>query len=255
MTTEISEPGQVPPAAAVPRKNSFERIAGVLFAPAETFEDISRKPDFLVPILLILLIGYASTILLMPRMDWDSVMAQQAEQMKKRQPNMTEADMERASGIVKTFGTVMAYIAPILMFAWYVVVAGIFLLAFRLMGGQGTFGQAFSTVLYSWIPMLVNSIVITIVAIMRGSVDPVTMATLVKSNPAFLVDMKAHPALYSLLASVDIFTIWMLILLIIGFATLSRVSRAKAAAIVISLWLVLVLVKSAFALIGAGMQA
>ena len=55
----------------------------------------------------------------------------------------------------------------------------------------------------------------------------------------------------AVLSSVDIFMIWTLILLVIGFSTLSRLSRAKSAAIVISLWLVTVVIKVGLAALGA----
>jgi hypothetical protein len=77
------------------------------------------------------------------------------------------------------------------------------------------------------------------------------MAVLVRSNPAFLVDMKANPVLFSLLSSIDLFTIWTVVLLIIGFAFVARVSKAKSAAIVISLWAVALVIKLGFAAIGA----
>jgi hypothetical protein len=77
------------------------------------------------------------------------------------------------------------------------------------------------------------------------------MATVLKSNPAFLVDMKEHAVLFSLLSSLDIFTIWTIVLLIIGFAALTRSSKAKSAAIVIPLWAVVILIKVGFAAMGA----
>ena len=66
------------------------------------------------------------------------------------------------------------------------------------------------------------------------------MATMVKTNPGFLADMKTQPMLFALLSSLDIFTIWTIVLLIIGFAALARVSKAKAAAIVITWWVVVI---------------
>lgn len=234
-----------------PPKNSFQRIAGVLFAPASTFEDIARKPDFIVPLLLILVLGYVSTILMMPHMDWDAVTAQQMEAVKAKNPNMSQADMDRMARMTKAFGKVAGYVGPLFGIVWLLLISAVLLLAFRLFGGQGTFGQAFSTVLYSWMPMVINSIVLTIVAIGRGKIDPTKMATVVKSNPAFLVDMKEQPILFSLLSNLDVFTIWMLVLLIIGCAAFSKTSRAKAAAIVLSLWAVAIVIKTAFAALGA----
>ena len=253
MNTDIVNPPE-PPApvpAAPPHKSPFQRLAGVLFAPADTFEDIARRPDFLVPLLFIVLLSYVTTFILVPRMDWDAVTAQQADAMRAKNPNIGEADIARIAKFTKAIGTVTAYVMPVLQIVWFVVVAGVLLLAVRLFGGQGTFGQAFSVTLYSWIPLVLNSVVLAIVAFARAKIDPTTMATLVKSNPAFLVDLKEQPVLFSLLSSFDIFTIWTLILLIIGFAVLSKSSRAKTAMVVIGMWIMLVLIKLGFAAMGA----
>jgi hypothetical protein len=252
MTTGIAEPSAAAPVTDPPAKNSFQRIVGVLFAPAETFRDIARKPDILVPLLLIVIVTYVTVALTAPRMDWDAVVAQQEEAMRKQNPNMTDADMERVAKFTKAGGTVFAYTMPLFFIAWYAIVAGVLLLAVRLFGGEGTYKQAFSATLYAWMPMLLAGIVGTVVVLVRGGlIDPQAMQTLVKSNPAFLVDIKEQPILFSLLSSLDIFTIWYLILLVIGFAALSRLSKTKVAVIVISLWLVTVVIKVGMAALGA----
>jgi len=248
MTTGIAEPSPAVPLGEPPAKNSFQRIAGVLFAPVDTFRDIARKPDILVPLIVLVVIGFLVTAVLVPRMDFETMMRTQMEQSGR---NMPEADMQRSLKIMSSFGKVMAWAGPIWGILFYVIIAGVLLLAHRLMGGEGNFAQAFSATLYAWIPQAINSIIVAIVAFAKGEIDPSTMATLVKSNPAFLVDMKEHPVLFSALSSIDIFTIWTVILLIIGFAALSRFSKAKSAAIVISLWLVAIVVKLGFAALGA----
>jgi hypothetical protein len=257
MTTETSDPTETPTARqaldTAPKKGFFQRIVGALFAPAETFEDIARKPDVLAPLIFLILIGYASTIAIMPIMDWEAVVAQQADQMRARQPNLSDAEVDRMANMTRSMGQVMGYVGPILGAIWWLIIAGVMLIAFRLFGGEGNFKQAFSATLYSWMPLTILSIVTTIVARARGSFDPTQAATIVKSNPAFLIDMKEQPVLFSLLSSIDLFTIWTVVLLIFGFAALSRLSRAKAAAIVISLWIVTIVVKVGFAALGAGM--
>jgi hypothetical protein len=251
MTTDIH---QTPPGATPPpdtKKNVFERIAGVLFAPAETFQDIARKPDILGPLLIILFIGYVSTFLVMPKIDISSITSQQAEQMRKQNPNMGDeqvAQIERMTAAsVKIFG----WLGPLLGVAMYAIIAGVLLLAFRLLGGEGTYKQAFSATLYGWMPLVLFGILLSVIVMARGTFDPTTAATLVKSNPAFLVDMKEQPILFSLLSNFDIFTFWTLFLLIVGFSTLSKTSRAKAATIVISLWAIVIVVKLGFAALAA----
>ena len=249
MTTDAA--GTPAPPVAAPAKNTFQRIAGVLFAPAETFQDIARKPNIIAPLVIILAIGYLTTVLAMPHLDFDAMVAQQTEMMKKQNPNMSESDMERVGRMTKAAAKVMGFIGPLLAALWYVIVAAALLLAVRLMGGEGNFAQAFSATLYAWFPLILFGIIATVVMIARGSVDPTQMATIVKSNPAFLVDMKEQPLLFALLSSIDIFTIWTIVLLIFGFSAVSRLSRAKTAAIVIALWVVMLVIKVGFAAIGA----
>ena len=249
MTIDVPATAPAPPAE--PKPNSFARIFGVLFSPGETFASIARRPDWVTPLLVIVLIGYAGTALILPRMDWDAIVAMQEEQIKAKNPTITQEQIDRMAWFTKAGGTVFAWAAPVLFVIWYLIVAGVLLIAFRLFGGEGTFKQAFSATLYAWMALVINSIIVTIVAVARGGmIDPTQMATMVKSNPAFLVSMKEQPLLFALLSSLDVFTIWMVVLLIIAFAALSRTSKAKAATIVIPLWVVCILIK----LIGPAIQ-
>jgi hypothetical protein len=243
MTTGGSEPQ----AAAPPKKNVFARFAGVLFAPAEAFQEIVRRPDILAPLLLIIALGFATTATIMRHLDYESFGALQREQFRKQQPNATEADLDRFARIGVAGTKVFAWISPVLMALFYAIVAGVLLLAFRLMGGEGRYAQSFSVTLYAWAPLLLYSIVTAIVVTARGSFDPVTAASIVKSNPAFLVEWREQPLLYSLLSSLDVFSVWTLILFTFGFSAMSRLSRGLSAAIVVGLWVVMVLVKLGFA--------
>ncbi len=240
-----------PPAPAPEPKNAFERIAGVFFAPVETFADIARKPDFLIPLLVILVVGYATTFMIMPYLDWDAMIAQQAEMVQKQNPNVSDADLAQMGRFTKAIAKVTAYIGPLLVLVGYLIIALVVWGACRMMGGQGDFKQAFSATLYAHFPRVILGIVATVVVMARGMVDPSTMATVVKSSPAFLVDMKEQPVLFSLLSSFEIFQIWTIILAIIGFAALTKLSTQKTAAIIVSLWVILLVIKVGFAALGA----
>ena len=239
------------PAPAPATKNAFQRIAGVFFAPVETFADIARKPDILIPLLVILVIGYVTTFMVMPHLDWDAMLSQQSEMVKKQNPNVSDADLAQMGRFTKAMAKVMGYIGPLLVIIGYLIIALVVWGACRMMGGQGDFKQAFSATLYAHFPRVILGIVASIVIMARGMVDPSTMATVVKSSPAFLVDMKEQPVLFSLLSSLELFQIWTIILMIIGFAALTKLSKAKTAAIIISLWIITLVVKVGFAALGA----
>jgi hypothetical protein len=254
-SNDVSTVPPQPVDPAPPSKGLFQRVSGALFSPGETFADIARRPDILGPLLLILVIGYISTALVAPRLDMNAIFEAQSEAMRKQSPNMSDEDVARAEKFVGGFTKVMTWIGPLIMLIWYVIVAGVLLMAVRLMGGEGGFKQAFSATLYAWMPLVLFSIISTIVILARGTFDPTTAATLVKSNPAFLVDMKEQPVLFSFLSSFDVFTIWTIALLVFGFSALSKLSRTKTAVIVVSLWVIMILIKVGFAAMGAAKAA
>jgi hypothetical protein len=250
MTTDVqqSPPGNPP---LPEKKNVFVRIAGVLFAPVEAFAEIARRPDIIGPLLVLIVCGYIGIAVMVPRIDYAALSAAQAEQMHKQNPSMTEEQLAQGQRMAGAITKVTFWIVPLMLVAWYAIVAGVLLLAFRLFGGEGTYKQAFSVTLYAWMPLLLLAIITMIVVLAQGTFDPTTAATIVKSNPAFLVDMKEQPVLFSLLSAFDVFTIWTIALLSVGFAAVAKMSKAKAATIVVSLWLALVLVKLGFAALAA----
>jgi hypothetical protein len=251
MTTDnLENPGVSVPAAPAltPKKNVFERLVGVLFSPAETFEDIARRPDILAPMIILLVIGYVQCFLMIPRMDFEAVTRTQIQQSGRQ---MSEAELEQATRMGTAFGRTLAWISPVLGLGMWAVMAGVLLLVFRMFGGEGDYKQALSALIYAWVPMTIYGIILGIVATARGSIDPTTIQIVVKSNPGFLVDPLQQRVLYALLTSLDIFIVWTLALLTFGYSALSRLTRVKSAILVVSLWLVTVVVKLGFAAMAA----
>ncbi len=253
MTIDTADPIAAPPVVPVaPRKTFIERVTGIFFSPDETFADIARKPDILLPLIVLTVIGFVTAVLMVPHFDLDAMVSQQAEMIHKKNPNASDADIERMGRITKAMAKVGGYISPLLVIIGYVLIALVLWGAFRLMGGQGDFKQSFSTTLYAYFPrMVLGGILGTIVIIMRGSVDPQQVAGVMMTNPAFLIDFKEQPVLFALLASFDIFVIWTLFLLAVGFSKVSKFSKGKSAAIVIVLWLVTVAIRVGMAAVGA----
>src|SRR5512142_1178430 len=85
----------VSPAVAAPPQekpsNSFSRMIGVLFSPGETFQEIARKPDFVVPAVVIVAIVFISTLLTVPRIDFEGTYREIFEAKGMSGPQMEQA--------------------------------------------------------------------------------------------------------------------------------------------------------------------
>lgn len=245
MSTEV--PAPAPPAGAAPKPNSAQRMIGVLIAPNETFASIARQPDWVLPLVVLLVFSLIGGIIFAQRVDFAAPVREAMEERKDMPPDAADRAVRMATAVSK----VLSFGAPVFAAISYLVVAAVFLLVFRLFGGEGDFRQAFSITVYGWIPSLIKGIIITIVVLTRSGIGAQDIPIVVRSNPAFLVSMKAHPMLFTTLTSFDVFNLWTMILFIIGFAYMAKFSKAKSAAIVVSVWIV----ASLFKLIGPAVRA
>ena len=245
MTT--TETPASPPPPAAPKPSGLQRIAGVLISPDETFASIARQPSFLAPLVLIIIVWAISGVIFAQRVDF---VAAARESMEER-GGMSDAQMESALRITGIISKVASYAAPVFVVVILLICAAILLLAFRMMGGEGTFPQAFSASLYAWMPQVIKGVIITIIVALKSGVTGLDIPVLVRSNPAFLVTMKEHPMLFALLTNIDLFGIWTVILFIYAFAHVAKVSKAKSAAVVITLRVIGAL----FGLIGPAIQS
>jgi Yip1-like protein len=223
-----------PPAAPSPKPNGFQRVIGVLISPDETFASIARQPDFLAPLLIILILAGIGGFIFAQRVDFTAP----AREAMEEKGTMSEAQIESALRITATISKVISYGSPLFSVIVLLIVAAVFMLAFRMMGGDVIFKQAFSITLYGWMPLTILNIIVLVIIAMKTGITALDLPTLVMSNLAFLVTMKEHPLLFALLASIDIFTIWSLVLFIFGFSYASKFSKSKSAGIVITVWVI-----------------
>lgn len=238
------------PAAGTPKPNPFERIVGVLLSPGETFESIARRPDWIVPLLIIAIFSIAGGVLIARHVDF-AALGREAIEMNPQSSQMSSSQIDSGARFAGAMMKVTAYASPVISILVFLIVAGVLLITCRLFAGEGDFRGAFAVTVYAWMPRLIKGILGTVVILTRKSLSIVDLQNPVMSNLGFLFDPKTNPLAFALASSVDAFVIWSVILLIIGFAAVTRLSRARAGAVVIGWWVVVNLV----ALIGPAMQA
>ena len=244
-----TSPASPPPAAGPAEKtNSFQRIVGVLFAPTSTFESIARRPDIAVPLAVFAIVSLIAGVVTARVVDFNA-MAREA--MEAAGSQMSPEQLERMTRFSAAMMRGTAYASPLVVLLVLAISAGLLLIGFRLMGGEGDFKTAFSITTYAWYPRLIKSVLALIVIVSKKSFSIYDLQDPIRSNPAFLFNPKTQPVMFALATSLDVFTIWSIVLLVIGFAAMSRLPRVRSAVIVIILWVVGIVLS----LIGPAMQA
>ena len=236
---------EVPGGGPVAEVSAVGRIPGVFFSPGRTFESIGRRPTWLIPLLLWMAVSLAFTAVLLPKIDYERMIRARLERGGQPVPE------ERVQSIVaqqKKFAPVLynaiAVVSPAIV---SLVVGLVFWGSFKAFGWDMSFRQSFGVTTHAFLPSVLGSLLFLPVLMRQETVDPQTMQDLFLSNLGFLVDRHTSPAVHSILQSIDLFSIWNVVLFVIGYAAAAKVSRKKAASVVVTLWAIYVLGKAGFA--------
>jgi len=244
-TTDMPITEQVPP------MNFIQRLWGMVFEPGKTFLDIQRKSTWLGIFILISLLSVAVQYSITSRIPREVRIIKGLEaspiQISEKQK---EELLNRPPSAWESYAPLFTPVFTLIMF---LILAGIFLLAFMVAGASLDYKKALSVSFWAMAPpSIVNSLLSILLIYLK---DPVTLnvdpAKNLVSNLGPLVDDRAHPALASLLGSIDVFSIWAIFLLAIGFATIGNTSIKKSAGVILILWAIYILRKlGVYALIG-----
>lgn len=225
--------------------NHFGRMFGVLFSPRQTFEDIAHRPSWVAPILLLSILGLGVGTVMNQRVDWESFVRQQAEK-SSRFAQLSEDQKQRTIGMQAKIAPMIAYGSGLLGSAFVaLVLAGVYLGVFNLFAGADLrFGQSLGIVSHALMPWAIASVlaILTMLFKSSGDVDP---EHILASNVAALLPSEAPRWQVSLGSSLDLFWIWALILMGIGYASANpkKISTGKAIGLVVGSWAVWLLVK------------
>jgi hypothetical protein len=226
--------------------SAFGRLLGVLVAPGKTFRSIAERPTWLPPLLLLALLGAGVGYLVAQRMDFEEAVRQRMAQQSQQ---LSPEDLDRGVQAAKKFGPIAALVSgAVLIPGVYLLLALIFWTFFRLLGSDMSYPASLSTTLHSMMPMAVSSLLTLPLVLSRETIGVQdAQRGLLLSNLAVLAPEGSGAGVKSLLGSVDFFSLWILILLSLGYRIVARVSTTAATATVIILWLIYVACKAGLA--------
>jgi Yip1 domain len=245
MTPEVVSPDDQPKGMSEPA-----RVTGVLFDPAKTFEDIARRPTFVLPLLLTMIMALVFVTLIGQRVGWDRVVRQQVESSPSAAqlpPEQREARIQMGAKVAPMFGYGFILVGlPIGYAIWAGILLGI---TKGIMAAPLTFKQVFSAIWWASIPGIIFSTLAIVVLYLKPPED-FNMNNPLVFNPGAMMDPATpYKFLYSLATSLDLFFIWTLVLIGLGLKGASgrKLSTGGAMAAVFVPWLVWIFAKASLA--------
>jgi hypothetical protein len=243
--------------AAAPQ-SFFNRLIGVYFSPGETFQEIGRAPRVLVPIIVMMVVGAVVGYLMIDRIGVRNFFGQQFNQaVASGQMTQEQANQQLEVMSSGTVGTITKASFPLvgavqgLIFA--LIVAGVFKLISMVMGFENDFKPLLAVTLYTLVAISLISSLLMVILLYLKSPEEIDVQNLVGSNlNALLVTAVGKDGLPAFIMAfarwIDLFAIWILILLSIGYAAVSRRLKVSTVAITLGgLYVVIALLFSAVA--------
>jgi hypothetical protein len=229
------------------KDSSFGRLLGVLLSPGETFQSIAGRPTWVVPLIVLILLGGSVQWLLQSHTDPEEVAREQARAFHVE---LTQKQMDAALEQGRNPGRRVVGLAFGLLIAtaFYFVLAALLWMGFRMFGSEVDYVPSLATAVYGLTPFGVAALLNIPLILARGSVGFQEMMAggVLMSNLGSFAPEDAGMVTRGLLQSVDFFSLWAVVLLVIGFRVTAKVSRGTAIGVVLTIWLLGIAVKVGF---------
>ena len=237
---------------SAPALSEPQRIANIYYAPSRTFADIRRNASFWGPLIVLIVMSYIGAFAIQQKIGFDQLSESIYNNMSEKQKERIEqAPPDRQAAIRQSIGRnakIFSYIGWLLFFIISLIMAAVLMATFNFgLGKEVRYLQSVAIVQYSFLPAVIKTIVFVIT--LFAGVDPANfdIQNPIATNPAFWMSKSDSPALYALMQTLDVFTIWQAVLMGIGFAVVTRSKKSTGIAVVLG-WLALItLVKMATA--------
>jgi Yip1-like protein len=251
MSTPSSSPMPVDqtPELSQPPLSEPARIVNTFVAPSKTFIDIRRNASWWVPLVLasVFAMGFLYTI--EKKVGWDLV----AHNMMANNSRIQQLPADQQERIINTTATGLkfsVYLSPIFILFYAVVATVVLWASFNFgMDAQIEFSRAMAVVMYGWLPGILGSI-LGIFSLIFGNPEGFRMENPVGTNPAYFLDFStASKFVYVMLSSLDVITLWSVVLIGIGFAlnAKKKISTGAGVSMVLGWYLIYKLISASWA--------
>lgn len=213
----------------------------VVWAPGETMFRVSKTPRVLAPLLFLCGVSLASGVVMFTKIDQAEMTIRMIERTPRgaQMPDEVKERMrtQMRSPVTRTFSIVSATLFPAIMVS---IVALAYFGVFTLFGREGNLKAFFAITAFAFVPIVFRQLaaLVTVFVVPETSIMVDELGSI---SPAVFLDRDSvSRTLFTAVGMVDLITIWVLILLVIGFKFVTRksVSTLTRTAGVLSVYMI-----------------
>jgi hypothetical protein len=215
------------------------RIFGVFYEPGKVFADVAERPRWLVPMIVSILLALSFSYAISSHIGWD----QTIRQTFANNPRIAELPADQREQLVARsakFAAIVGWVGAVVFPPFFtLVIAGILTGIFNgLLGTELKFMQMFAISAYAFLVRGLYSRLLILLLYLKPPEDFNIQVS--PFSPAAYMNRAENPKwLMSLAGSLDLFTLWTIVLLAIGFSVAAKKLSFSKALIAIAIpWLI-----------------
>lgn len=221
--------------------NEPARLAGVFYEPGKVFADAAEQPRWLAPIVVGIVVALALTYAISSHIGWEQTM----RQTFAANPRIAELPADQREQLIARsakFASIAGWAGSVAAPPFFIlVIAGVLTGIFNgLLGTELKFKQMFSITAYAFLARGLYTVLVILILYLKPPEDFNIQVS--PFSPAAYMSRADNPKwLMSLAGSLDLFTLWTIVLLAIGFSVAAKKLSFSKALIGIAIpWLVVV---------------
>lgn len=217
----------------------WEDFLDIFYAPAQVFRR-RENGNFWIPLLvvtvLMAVLAYANRNIMRPI--FDAEFARNSAAAMRANPQLTQAAMNKMRDL--SFG-IAQYGAVVTIPIFIVILAFVVWVGVKIFGTKVSWNSALVITSFAMVPRVVQSVVLSVQGLL---IDPsnFTSRFSIEIGPGrFIHAAVTSPVLGALMDHLELFTLWGVVLTVIGVAVIGKMSKGKAWAFGVSFWVVTLL--------------
>lgn len=234
--TSPSNPSGAPGTTTSSSASIWEDFVDIFHSPSAVFARRENGNVWLPMLLVTLIIGvlfFATKGVLAPVMDAE--FQRGAAAAMRKNPQLTEEQMASMRNFQEKFSGIFVLIfVPVAIF----LTGFVLWLVGKLVDAKESLRTAVIVASYAFIPKILETILNAVQALVLDSSSLTSHYALTLGVGRFLNPDTASPFALAILGRIDVFTIWVTVLLAIGLSVTGRIPRARAAMAAAMVWVI-----------------
>lgn len=216
----------------------WDDFVDIFVAPKEVFArraNGSVAIPLLVLVVVITVLAVGTQSLLRPGLDGD--IARQLARVAQTNPQLGAAQREQMQASAAKFAGVGFIFAGVMMAIRVLILAFVLWIVSKLFDSAMSFNSAMIVTTYASFPLILAMVASALIAYF---LDPVSFTSLSMATPSlahFLDPDTTNAKLIGLASRVDLFVVWVTVLMGVGTYVVGKISKANAAAVALIVWL------------------